>query len=515
MSRRRRTYSSSRKFKQQTLLDFLGSSPPSSPSNSFPKYPSPGPSKRKRTRITSSSSSSHCDSDKAQDTDSDVGAIRFEPEVVEISDEDHSPRRPKKRKSLVGTHAIPIRTISDESLEETIEVPRYQKGKNKVVLDSEDDIRPHKRKLVKGIRPLTPEEDDDILEAGNQVLESRLRSRGKMTAFQKNLEKLKMLKGKKRSEIVLGSSSEAEQSENSAGVPFKGAKPYHSGESDALHDETDSSDEDEKGFIVDDDALGAPAAQLPLAFSLSTRQDLTHHFKIVCQLFVHIAVRPLVDRRPFLESALKEEEYLSVPLQTTRRKLSGMRDSLVASSTWRSDFKKVLETYPKFTLVRLKFAIPQCDACHLGGRASTLLGRLSGKPYDEYDFEDVSNDGSDESSEEDEEDSGVDGKRDVRAEFHLGRFCAARTRIYHQFSHWEYSLYKSLQRKIMEAQDGTRRFVKVAYIGGIKPPRDLHDADTVMDWLDERGIIETEWQKVRQMMDNARNLERGETDDYV
>ena len=82
-----------------------------------------------------------------------------------------------------------------------------------------------------------------------------------------------------------------------------------------------------------------------------------------------------------------EEEYLSIPLQVTRRKLSGMRDSLVASSVWRSDFKKTLETYPKFTLIRLDFAIPQCDACHLGGRLSTLLGRLSGKPYDEYDFE--------------------------------------------------------------------------------------------------------------------------------
>lgn len=82
-----------------------------------------------------------------------------------------------------------------------------------------------------------------------------------------------------------------------------------------------------------------------------------------------------------------EEEYLSVPLQVTRRKLSGMRDSLVASSVWRPDFKKALETYPKFTLILLKFSVSQCDACNLGGRLSTRLGRLSGKPYDDYDFE--------------------------------------------------------------------------------------------------------------------------------
>lgn len=33
-----------------------------------------------------------------------------------------------------------------------------------------------------------------------------------------------------------------------------------------------------------------------------------------------------------------------------------------------------------------------------------------------------------------------------------------------------------------------------------------------MEWLDERGVIDMEWRKVRQMMDSARNLERGETD---
>lgn len=158
--------SSPQKFKQQTLFGFLSSSPPSSPSTLLPNNHRPGSSKRKRTRKISSSSSSH--SDKALDTDSDVGAIHFEPKLVDISDEDHSPRRPKGRKSLAGAHAIPTRTMSDESLEETIEEPRYRKGKNKVVLDSEDDTRPRKRKLIKGRRPPTPEEDDDILEAGNR-----------------------------------------------------------------------------------------------------------------------------------------------------------------------------------------------------------------------------------------------------------------------------------------------------------------------------------------------------------
>jgi len=76
-----------------------------------------------------------------------------------------------------------------------------------------------------------------------------------------------------------------------------------------------------------------------------------------------------------------------VPLQVTRRKISGLRDSLVASSVWRPEFKVPLETYPEFDLVPLDFAVPACDACHLGGRMSTLIGRLSGFPYDRLGFE--------------------------------------------------------------------------------------------------------------------------------
>jgi hypothetical protein len=82
-----------------------------------------------------------------------------------------------------------------------------------------------------------------------------------------------------------------------------------------------------------------------------------------------------------------DEEYFSVPLRIARRKLSGLRDSLVASSVWRPDFKQQLEKYPTFELTGLDFAVPACDACHLGGRMSTLLGRVSGSPYDRFGFE--------------------------------------------------------------------------------------------------------------------------------
>lgn len=69
--------------------------------------------------------------------------------------------------------------------------------------------------------------------------------------------------------------------------------------------------------------------------------------------------------------------------------------------------------------------------------------------------------------------------------------------------------------KIDPPDDGF--FVPVAYAGGTKPPEDLTDADAIMNWLDERGVIATEWHKVKQVMEDALNLEaaskRGDDDD--
>jgi hypothetical protein len=83
------------------------------------------------------------------------------------------------------------------------------------------------------------------------------------------------------------------------------------------------------------------------------------------------------------------DEYFAVPLQMTRRKVSGLRDSLVSSSVWRPEFKRALEDYPDFELTPLDFTVPSCDACHMGGRKSSLVGRVGGSLYKIDGFEPV------------------------------------------------------------------------------------------------------------------------------
>lgn len=156
-------------------------------------------------------------------------------------------------------------------------------------------------------------------------MNSRLRARGKKTAFQKNLEKLKRestlnqratrscaycvsLTGKKSGKPISSSESSEEEeeteSEENKLKPFKGARPIVD---DALFTE-DENDSDSSSFIVEDDSQ-AVTAQLPSEFSMRSHDDLTHQFKIVFQFFVHVAVRPNMDRQSFMENQMKRTIY--------------------------------------------------------------------------------------------------------------------------------------------------------------------------------------------------------------
>ncbi|KAI0093919.1 hypothetical protein BDY19DRAFT_1045155 [Irpex rosettiformis] len=525
-------------LKQKSLLDFVE---PSSPSR--PARVESGPSRTRRTvkgkgkppTVVSSSprmSGEESGSKGSGTTSSDVGAIGFESKATS-DDEDvvQSPRRPilpprkarKRRAKSVERSSISINSDSEGA--EPVGVPVVWKKKGRptshkrkltMVKDSDeeeddDEPQPRRRKLVKGVRPPSPGENtSDLLEevdSNTEIIEDRFRARGKKSAYEKNLEKLKKRKLKQNIE---SSASESEGSEEEGNdEPFAGAKPHKGSDLDLEEPE----DEDLSGFI-EEDSINAIAPELPAEFSMSTYQDLMHHFKIICQLFVHLAVQDPEQRRSFMEQSMKDQ-YFSMPLQIARRKLAGMKDSSVTSSVWKTPFKKALETYPDYETLLMDFTSPGCDACNLGGRLSTIIGRVSGEPYDRTTFEPLNSSDSDE-----EDDDGEEDGSKTKQEFTLGRFCARRTRVFHRFTHWEYALFKSLAQEVNNLKSkSTRRrvFVPVAYAGGTRPPDDLSDADGIMNWLDERGVISSEWHKIKEMMDSATNLEvaskRGEGDD--
>ncbi|KAJ8489704.1 hypothetical protein ONZ51_g2761 [Trametes cubensis] len=495
MPRKLRSAATPKKLAQKKLDSFFPSSP--APSTSAHQSSPARPTRtrnRRRKKDASSSEEANPRSLPAQvaggedsSQSSDAGAIRFEPDVVEVTSSDEDDIAP------LMTQCPPPPVLPDEEIDDVVYVRRGKRAtKRSAVFESdEDEDRPRKRKLIKGERPSTPDGDKaDLLDEVDEgrIIEARLRTRDKRSAFQRNLEKLKR---KKRGQAVQSESSASEAEDDDDAEPFADARPNDESSEAEAEAEDDT-------FIVEDDS--AAAVELPAEFSMNTYQDLLHHFKIICQLFVHMAVHDLEDRED-VATRLQRNQYFSVPLQITRRKLTGMRDSLVAGSTWRPNFRKALDTFPTFELYDLEFTVIGCAACNLGARKSTLQGRLDGEPYDKLTYEPIAP--SEPSSDDDEE------SEQLPKQFDLGRFCAKRTRTYHQFTHWEYHLFHALKDEIegLKANREGRSFVRVAYAAGKQPPEDLTDADAIMDWLDERQVINIQWHEIKTMMDSARHLE--------
>src|ERR1700729_2850352 len=91
--------SSPKKLKQKTLIGFLSSSPAGPSAAPTPQTPKRAkPKARKRRRVASPESDQDADHNTASSDGSDVGAVHFEPEVIDLSDEDESPRRPTTKR---------------------------------------------------------------------------------------------------------------------------------------------------------------------------------------------------------------------------------------------------------------------------------------------------------------------------------------------------------------------------------------------------------------------------------
>lgn len=74
---------------------------------------------------------------------------------------------------------------------------------------------------------------------------------------------------------------------------------------DSQQEDSDGNDSnnDTDDFVVQDD--GSVIPDLPMAFSRQSHQDAGHDFKVVCQLFVHLAMMPMDERRGYMEEMLK------------------------------------------------------------------------------------------------------------------------------------------------------------------------------------------------------------------
>lgn len=475
-----------RHLRQTTLFNYNRKTP-SAPTPARPSRPLPSRRKHDRAREPESSNES-----------SESQAIKVEPKP---SGSLRIAEKRRKVRPIVDDSSeedVVVASANDEDSSSMAKVASVSRGKRSRRMrlessnsDSDSDLPVKKKPVRRQIQEVFDEEEDLEEEVDkDSILPTRFRARGKKTAFQKSLEKLKRKKLKEPAVSPSESSGENKEEEIDHVKPIRGAKPRN------VHDDLFSGDSDgsdaSSDFVIEDDS--AVRQELPAQFSMQTHQDLSCQFKNVFQFFVHIAVRAPRERHQFMTMQMRDEEYFSIPLKMMRRKLMGLRDSLVASSAWKPEFKMTIEKYPEFELTELSYAQPGCDACHIGSRRSTLIGRVTGFPYDCLGFETIDEDSEDE---------------DEKREFNLGRFCAKRTRVYHELTHWENTLFKCIREEVddLHATEQSKGFIRVAYAGRKQPPDDLGDADGIFEWLDDCKIVDMEWRRVKDVLESARHLD--------
>ncbi|KAG8679715.1 hypothetical protein FRC08_016794 [Ceratobasidium sp. 394] len=274
--------------------------------------------------------------------------------------------------------------------EEDVRMSAKRAGKRKAVAlspsPSSEDESDNQEGKSRGRRvitrkPVEPEEveesEEDIMDGLDEdvVLDSRLRSaptrNSKKMEMRENLARLK--RRKLGEPIAIESSSDSSESDSDDGriqevvrprgrrvfKPIPGAQPtledWFSNTGSSDHDarpastrpdsspDADSEVDSDQDSWIEDDGGEDNVPILPEEYSMLGHQSLAHHFKVVMQMFVHLACTKPRKRWAFRRDE-KNDQYFGLALRALRRKLDGMRDSLVVSSVWTSSFKEALNS---------------------------------------------------------------------------------------------------------------------------------------------------------------------------
>ncbi|KAG8829951.1 hypothetical protein FRC17_005745 [Serendipita sp. 399] len=512
---------SSSKPKQKTINTYF--SPLS------PKGPTPNKHKKRKQMVQPDIINIR---DSVEDSDSEPVKLAPSSQTVPVYDDESEDEEmpltqsPIRRKRASATQ---VKSGSEDSSSDA-HIPlnsRSKKRKSVVLDDSEEEVKPKKRRVLKkGLRPTA--EEEDVMQDLDQdvIIESRLRKPGKKSAFTKNLER------RRRQRLGLppgpDSSENEATDENSSDAGFKpipGARGP-AGSSPVESDEASSVGTDD--FVVEDDAGDSTTVELPLQFSMHRAQPLAVSFKVFFQLLVHIACQPSHLRESYVKERLSREgnttDYLKNALGQLRKHVSSVRDSQVASSLWKYDFRNALEKRPDITIIPID-PEPFCDACRRSSAISTQQAHLKGEPYRPLSFQPLkqSDDSTSESSSSDSgESSETDDNSDREARhnhgdndeeeddddetktFNLGQHCARRVSLFHAFTHWEYELFQIVERKVLEIETSNRKRRRKNKTTKII---DTDDPDNIVIHLENRNVINARWRHLEALMQQANNIE--------
>ncbi|KNC97499.1 hypothetical protein, variant [Spizellomyces punctatus DAOM BR117] len=259
---------------------------------------------------------------------------------------------------------------------------------------------------------------------------------------------------------------------------------------------SDYSDDDLQGFIVDEGVSDAEAlATLPSNFRL-VASTLFDSFRIFVEMLLEMVVDPSFGVRVY---QTKDDQYLP-HVRALENRLSGYRISLVSSEVWQPDFRRSLDTCPRFRCWSVT-RIGDCDACARSNRPASKRILLSGWPYNPDTLQPLQNclddSPNNDNSEFDEPDLSAARTRRKRKSpaytYNVGRYCFARSRLYHKLRHFKYAM----QEKVKEWTT--------------KQSEWYADSRLSFRALEEDGLVEKLWADFENLTEHAEEYAAGET----
>lgn len=196
---------------------------------------------------------------------------------------------------------------------------------------------------------------------------------------------------------------------------------------------------------------------------------------------------------------MEHAEYFQNGLYQLRRKLTSIRDSF-ASSLWGREFRRQLEMFPECEIMTIEQE-NYCDACRRGAAISTRQMRLLGNRYDEgYEVRvtelvralDLMDFPLRQPLEEVSSNTDSEWRNKAHVVLNLGQHCARRVELFHRYSHWEWSLFRTIE-EIVESKVKNRGRLRNGRewieASDWRQPRSIDKPDAIVDWLGDKGVI--------------------------
>ncbi|KAH0358771.1 hypothetical protein KCU84_g7865, partial [Aureobasidium melanogenum] len=381
--------------------------------------------------------------------------------------------------------------------------------------------------------------EDDLVDLASSGSDTEVRVSQRNKSSQKSARQLALERLKARRKAPMNSIVEVEDDEDEDEDQVDDEEEDYNQSSDVEKEDDDlpepsthrttrkqmfAEDEDDEGFVIDDDGpLGVPT-NVPIAFTRYASMKAKDLFRFAIDWMVQKKINPAFQM---------DDEIYDLTFKKLDDEVKGLAGSKFQSAAWTSKFTLALQARPDLLSARLDrqssahFGRDKCDACNRSGHPATYEVKFEGKPYDKNSLEPVApRKDTKEDSDEDDDDSSSESSVDENAPvnydsqgrkilpeetvFYLGKFCMSNAETAHSLQHWRYHLYEWVVEYLESAGWNTPKLIVKRDKWSVRKRR--KHANKIVDIMEEQGKIKALYSDFKKEIDTARNAKQGRWD---